>query len=85
MRQHVRYGFSIILTAAEMVRLFGEKLKLSRIMADPQEPHRMHLKLNLLAQPDEGKTSVNDTMDREVIPESMQFGISFPHILQEIW
>ena len=30
-------------------------------------------------------TSVNDTTDREVAPELMQFGRDFPRILQEIW
>ena len=32
-----------------------------------------------------GTPSVNDTTDREIAPESMQFGHAFPCILQEIW
>ena len=30
-------------------------------------------------------SSVNNTTDREVAPESMQFGRAFPFILQAIW
>ena len=28
---------------------------------------------------------MNDNMDREITPESMQFGRAFPRILHEIW
>ena len=37
--------------------------------------------LNILAQPDEGTPSFNDTTDREVA----QFGSTFPRILRTIW
>ena len=39
---------------------------------------------NLLENPDKGMPIVNDTTYREVASELMQFGISFPHILQAI-
>ena len=41
--------------------------------------------LNLLAQHNKGTPSVNETMVREIAKESMQFGHTFPRILQEIW
>ena len=69
---------------ANAARLFGDKLKLTCIAAVPQYHRRLRLIINLLAQPDEGTPSANDTMDREVAPESMQFGRAFPHILQSI-
>ena len=39
----------------------------------------------MLAQPDKETPSVNNTTDREIAPESMQFGRDFPRILQAIW
>ena len=36
MLQHVKDGFSILLPAADLVRLFRDKLKISRIAAVPQ-------------------------------------------------
>ena len=38
-----------------------------------------------MVKPDEGMPSVNDIIDREVAPESMQFGRALPCILQAIW
>ena len=65
--------------------MFGEQLNLSRIAAVPQAQRRPRLILNLLAAPDKETPSVNDTTDREIAPESMQFGREFPGILQAIW
>ena len=65
--------------------MFREKLKLSRIVAVMQAQRRPRLILNLSAPPDKETPSVNDTRYREIAPESMQFGIAFPHILQAIW
>ena len=65
--------------------MFGEQLKLSRIAAVPQAQRRPRLILNLSAPPDKETPSFNDTTDREIAPESMQFGIAFLRILQVIW
>ena len=67
------------------MQLFGEKLNLSRITAVHQAQRRPRLILNLLAPPDKETPSFNDNMDREIAPESMQFGRAFPCILQAIW
>ena len=56
---------------ADVVRMFGDKLKLSHIYAVPQEQRMPGLILNLLVQLVEVTPSVNSTMDREVAPESM--------------
>ena len=85
MRQRVRDGFSILLPATDAVRLFGENLKLLRITVVPQENRRPRLTINLLEQTDEGTSSVNITTDREVAPESMKFGCTFPCTIQTIW
>ena len=85
MHQRVQDGFSILLPVADAVRIFGESLKLYRIMVVPQLRFRPHLILNLSEKPDEGIPSVNETTDREVSPELMQFGPAFPHILLAIW
>ena len=71
MRQCVQDRFRILLPATDAVRLFGENLKLLRITVVPQENRRPRLTINLLEQTDEGTSSVNNTTDREVAPESM--------------
>ena len=85
LHQRVQDGFSTLFSKADVVRIFGKNLKLSRIAAVPQEHRRPRLILNLLAQPNKGMQSVNDTTVREIAPESMQFGCAFSHILQAIW
>ena len=85
LQQCVGYGFSILMTATGAVRLFGENLKLSQTTAVPQEHLRLRLILNLLAQPDEGAPSVNETTVREIASESVQFKRAFPRILQVVW
>ena len=65
--------------------MFGDNMKLSRIPEVTQEHCRLCLIINLVFQPDEGMPSVNDTTEREVSPESMQFERAFPRILQAIW
>ena len=66
------------------MRLFWNKLNMYRITVVPYEHQRLRLILNLSAQPDEGTPSVNNTMDREITPESIKFERAFPRILQEI-
>ena len=85
MRQSVQDESRIFFPWADVVRLFGDKMNMSCITAVPQEHHRPHLILNLLVQPYEGIPSVNNTIDREVAPDLIQFWLAFPHILQEIW
>ena len=85
MRRIIKDGFSILLLAADAMRLFGERLNLSRILAMHQTHHRLRLILNLSAQPDSNTLSVNETTDREAAPESLQFGWAFPRILQAVW
>ena len=67
------------------MRLFGERLKLSRIAAVPQAHRRPRLILNLSTQPDSDTPSVNETTNREAALESLQSGRAFPHILQTVW
>ena len=67
------------------MRFFGDKLKLSCIMEVPHERCRPRIILNLLAELDEGMPNVNDTTDREVALDSMQFWRTFHRILQAIW
>ena len=66
------------------MQLFGENLKLSPIAAVPQTHRCPRLIFNLSAQPDSNTLSVNETTNREAAPESLQFGRSFPHILQAV-
>ena len=65
--------------------MFGKRLKLCRIVAVLQAQRRPRLILNLSAAPDKETPIVNNTTDREIAPESMHFGRSFPRILQAIW
>ena len=81
LQRWVQYVFRILLSAEDAVKLFGDKLKLSRIAAVPQDQCRPRLILNLLAQPNKETPSVDDTTDREISPESTQFGRAFPRIL----
>ena len=83
--RRVQDGFSILLSDKDDVRLFGDKLNLSRIAAAPQAQSQPRLILNLSEQPDKDTPSVNNTMDKEIDPESMHFGRAFPRILRAIW
>ena len=83
--RQVQDRFSILLSAEETVRFFGEKLKISRTAAVPWYQRCTRLVLNLSVPPDKEIPSVNDTMDREIAPESAQFGKTFPRTLQAIW
>ena len=65
--------------------MFREKLNLSHIASVPQTQHRPYLILNSSAPPNKETPSVNDTTDREIAPEPIQFGRVFPRIIQEIW
>ena len=85
MQQRIKDGFSILLLAAYATRLFGERLKISRIGAVPQAHRRLHLILNLSAQLDSDTPIINETTNREAAPELLQFGRAFPHILQAVW
>ena len=83
--RRIQDGFSILLSAEDAVQLFKDKLKISFIAAVPQAQHQPCLILNLSAPPDKETPSVNDTTDREIAPESIQFGRAFQRILQAIW
>ena len=85
MQRGIKDGFSILLLATDAIRLFGEKLYLSRIAAVPRAHRCPRLILNLLAQQDSDIPSVNETTNRESAPESLQFGRAFPRILQAVW
>ena len=86
MQRSVQDGFSILLPVADTVWMFREKLKLSRIMGVPQVQRQPCLiLLNLSGKPNEGTPSGNDTTDREVAPDSIQFGRAFSCILQAMW
>ena len=67
------------------MRLFGERLKLSRIAEVPQAYRRPRLILKLLTHPDSYTLSVNETIDREAALQLLQFGRAFPCILQAVW
>ena len=74
MQRRFQGGFSILLTAEEVLRVLVEKLKISRIAVLPHSHRQQRLILNLSAQPDRVTSSVNDTTDKDIAPESMQFG-----------
>ena len=65
--------------------MFGDKLKLSCVAVVPQEYLWLRLILNLPENLNEGTPSFNGATEREVTPDSVQFGHAFPHILQTIW
>ena len=52
MQGHVWDGFSILFPATYMVQIFGDKIKLSHIAAEPQAHQHLRLILNLLEDPD---------------------------------
>ena len=85
MQWMVQDGFSILLPAEDAVEVFGERIKLSRIVVVPQYNLRPWLILNLSSQPNKVTPSFNDTTDREIALEAMQFGKSLLRILQAIW
>ena len=85
MQCSVQYGFSILLPVNDAVRVFGDQLKLSCVVAVPQSYRQWRLILNMLANTDEGTLSVRDTAYRWVTLESMHIFRAFPRILKAIW
>ena len=85
MQRRIKDIFSILLPATDTVRLFGEMLKLSRIVAVPQAHFCPCLTLNLLEKPEKGMLSVNNTTGMEAAPKSLKFERDLLHILQEVW
>ena len=71
MQRRVLDGFSILFTAAELLRIFGEKLKIYHITEVPQEYIQPRLILNMYEKNDGGTPIVNYTTYREVEPELM--------------
>ena len=63
-QRRIKDGFSILLPAADAIRLFMERLKLSRITSVPQAHLRLRLILKVLAQPDPDTPSANETTNR---------------------
>ena len=84
MQRRLHDRFSILLSAADTLQMFGEKLKLYRIAEPTQANNRPCLILNLSEKPNGVTPSVNCTINREITPELMQFGLVSPHILQAI-
>ena len=64
MQMRIKYCFIILLPIADEVRLFGEKLKFSRIAAVTQAHFRPRLILKLSEKLDDVIPSVNDTTNR---------------------
>ena len=73
MQQSIKDGFIILIPAADTIKLFREKLKLSCITAVPQAHFRLPPILIFLAQPDSDTPSVNKTTDRETATELPQW------------
>ena len=69
MERMVQDGFSILRPAADAVQIFRERLNISRIVVIPHAEILLRLILNLSAQPDKGTTSVNNTIERDIVPE----------------
>ena len=59
-------------------------MKLSCIVTEPQVHLRPRLIVNLLEKLDAGTPCVNNTTNRDVAPELLQFRRSFSRILQEV-
>ena len=83
-QRKIKDGFGILFPAANAIRLFGERLKLSCIAGVPQAHRRPRLVFNLSAQTDSEIPSTNETTDKEAAPKSLQFGWAFPRILQAV-
>ena len=85
MKRRINDGFSILLPAADVVQLFGEKMKISRIATVPQAHRHPRLILNLSEKPDVVMPSVNYTTSREAATELLKFSRASPRILQALW
>ena len=83
--RRVQDGFSILVLSEDTTQVFGEMLKISRTTVVPHAHCRPRLILNLSAQLKKVTSSVNNTTDRDIAPDSMQFGRAFTRIFQAIW
>ena len=75
LRRQVQDVFIVLLYSKNAVRLFEEKLKLSRIVAVPQYQRRPRLILKFLAPPDKETPSVNNTTVCESITSHSSGGL----------
>ena len=64
----IKDGFRPPPPAADVIRLFGEKLNIFCIAAVPQANTRPRLILNLSAQLDANRASTSKSTDREAAP-----------------
>ena len=85
MQLRIKDSFSILLLVADVIQIFGERLKLPRIAVVPEAYLCPRLILNLPAQRDSDNLSVNQTTNREVAQELLQFDQAFSRILQAVW
>ena len=85
MAHKVQGGFSILLPEGNTFYTFGGSLKLLPATSIPQEHQRPILVLNLSTNPNIHMPSVNDTIDRKVVPTYMKFRRALPCIIWKIW
>ena len=84
-QRRVQDFFRILFPATDVLGVFRENLKLSHISLVYQAHLRTRLIVDLSTQTGRVTPSFNGTTDREIAPESMQFGYTLPCILQVIW
>ena len=89
---HVFRGFSLLLIAEASVLLFGQCLCISRLSSVPQTNRKDRLICDSTKPPPNGylllppylqdTPAVNVSMDRTMVPPSMQLGPSLPRIIK---
>ena len=78
-------GFSIILSVCNALHFFGRKIGISRLACLDYQNRKPRLICNSSKAPDTIIQSVNDSTDKSINPQAMQFGSCLPRLLQNIW
>ena len=83
--ERTKRGFRIILTKAEALKHFGNRLRISRLVSVDQVNMKPRLICNYTAAPDPTIYSVNVSLDTSSNPKAIQFSTCLPRLLQKKW
>ena len=74
------WGFSIVLTKEDTIRLFGTLLHISYLTSVDQNNRKLRLICNSGKAPDEVTLAVNASLDNSFAPKAMQFCPCLAHL-----
>ena len=83
--ERAQRGFSIILPEGVALKVFGDRIRISRLASVDHDNWKPRLICNYTATPNAITSSVDASTDKESAPRVIQFGACLPRFLQKIW